>query len=143
MLDEHAITVVGYKRYVIDDMSYIIDCYSKTYQNYFRVIKPLFISTLKKILHVIGIGRFSEKEAFFFLYRELRALEDVMGDKPFLLADAPSTYDAAVFAELTQVLLGCAPEVERYVRENHAVLVGYHERMKAKYWPDWQQCRAD
>ncbi|KAF0308207.1 Failed axon connections [Amphibalanus amphitrite] len=143
MLDEHAITVVGYKRYIIDDMSYIINCYSKTYQSYFRVIKPLFISTLKKIVHVIGIGRFSEEEAFFFLYRELRALEDVMGDKPFLLADAPSTYDAAVFAELTQVLLGCAPEVERYVRENHAVLVGYHERMKAKYWPDWQQCRAD
>ncbi|XP_037088733.1 failed axon connections homolog [Pollicipes pollicipes] len=48
-----------------------------------------------------------------------------------------------VFAELTQVIYGCAPEVERYVRANYDALVQYHERMKNKYWPDWEQCRAE
>ena len=143
MLDEHTIACVGYKRYVLDNMSYILDCFPRVYRVHLRVIKPLFVSQLRKLLHIHGMGRFSEEEMLFFLRRELRALQDVIGDKPFLLADAPSTYDAAAFAELTQVIYGCAPEVERYVRHNHGVLVQYHERMKAKYWPDWDQCRAE
>ncbi|KAF0308206.1 Failed axon connections [Amphibalanus amphitrite] len=141
MLDEHTTLAVGRKRRILEQMGNSIYCFLKVYRSE-CVFKKLFVSLIKKKLYVRGMSEYSEEEALFFLYRELRALEDVMGDKPFLLADAPSTYDAAVFAQLTQVLLGCAPEVERYVRENHAVLVGYHERMKAKYWPDWQQCRA-
>ncbi|XP_043190776.1 failed axon connections homolog [Amphibalanus amphitrite] len=141
MLDEHTTLAVGRKRRILEQMGNSIDCFLKVYRSE-CVFKKLFVSLIKKKLYVRGMSEYREEEALFFLYRELRALEDVMGDRPFLLADAPSTYDAAVFAQLTQVLLGCAPEVERYVRENHAVLVGYHKRMKAKYWPDWQQCRA-
>ena len=142
MLDEHTIHAVAYKRYVLDKMSYILKCLPKEYQFLMWLFYPAFSRQLKKYFYITGIGRFSEKEVMFFLHRELRALEDVIGDKQFLLSAAPSTYDAAVFAELTQVLIGCAPEVERYVRDNHAALVRYHDRMKDKYWPDWQQCCA-
>jgi len=143
MLDEHTIFFVGYKRYLLDRMSYIHKCFSKKYRIIFTVFWPLFIHELKKFFYVVGIGRYTEEEAMFLMFRELRALEDILGDQPFLLADTPSAYDAAVFAELTQVIYGCAPEVERRVRETHAPLVQYHERMKAKYWPDWEQCRAE
>ena len=143
MLDEHTIMAVAYKRYVLDNMSYIVNLIPKAYRLQVRLMKSHFVSVIKKAFYIQGMGRFSEEEMLFFLRRELRALQDVIGDKPFLLADAPSTYDAAAFAELTQVIYGCAPEVERYVRDSHGVLVQYHERMKAKYWPDWDQCRAD
>lgn len=103
----------------------------------------IFRSQLKNFFYVCGIGRFNDEETMFFLHRELRALEDALGDKPFLVAATPSTYDAAAFAELTQVIYGCAPEVERYVRDRHGALVQYHERMKVRYWPDWDQCRAE
>ncbi|XP_037088734.1 failed axon connections homolog [Pollicipes pollicipes] len=118
-------------------------CFSKKYRFMLRLMMPIFFSRLKRILYIIGMARFSEVEAMFFLYRELRALEDVLGDKPFLLDNKPTTYDAAVFAVLTQVIYGCAPEVERYVRANYDALVQYHERMKDKYWPDWERCRAE
>lgn len=143
MLDEHTIFAVAYKRYILDNMSYITKCVPKIYQCQLSVFKPLFISHMRKIFYTIGIGRFNEEEVMFFLRRELRSLEDVIGDKPFLLASEPTTYDATVFAELTQVIYGCAPEVESYVRDQHAALVQYHERMKAKFWPDWEQCRAE
>ncbi|XP_043193869.1 failed axon connections homolog [Amphibalanus amphitrite] len=140
MLDEHTIVAVAYKRYVLDRMSYILKCFPKQYQLMMRIFYPAFSKQLKKYFFTNGMGRFSEEEVLFFLRRELRALEDVIGDKQFVVAKTPSTYDAAVFAELTQVIIGCAPEVERYVRDNHAVLVQYFERMKDKYWPDWDQC---
>ena len=143
MLDEHIILAVAYKRFVLDNMSHLIEWIPSKYRFCDTLIKLLSIPQIKKRMHAQGMGRFSEEEMLFFLRRELRALQDVIGDKPFLLADAPSTYDAAAFAELTQVIYGCAPEVERYVRDNHGVLVQYHERIKAKYWPDWDQCRAD
>ena len=142
MLDEYTSTAFGRRSYLWDKTGNFINWILKTYRSE-CVFKRIFVSIMKKRLQVQGMGRFSEEEMLFFLRRELRALQDVIGDKPFLLADAPSTYDAAAFAELTQVIYGCAPEVERYVRDNHGVLVQYHERMKAKYWPDWDQCRAD
>ncbi|XP_037088732.1 failed axon connections homolog [Pollicipes pollicipes] len=143
MLDEHTVVAVVYKRYVLDRYSYIMGCFSKKYRLMLRLLVPIFHPRLKRMFYVIGMGRFSEEEAMFFLYRELRALEDVLGDKSFLLDTTPTTYDAAVFAELTQVIYGCAPEVERYVRANYDALVQYHERMKNKYWPDWERCRAE
>ncbi|XP_037088929.1 failed axon connections homolog [Pollicipes pollicipes] len=143
MLDEHTIMAVAYKRYVLDGWSYIMGRFPKKYRLMLRLMMPINFPKIKHLFYTVGIGRFSEEETMFFLRRELRALEDVLGDKPFLLDSTPTTYDAAAFAELTQVIYGCAPEVERYVRANYDALVQYHERMKDKYWPDWEQCRAE
>jgi len=143
MLDEHTIVAVAYKRYQIDRMKHMLQWikFPKPMMVIGWLMWPYIMRSIKKVFYINGMGRYSEEEAMFLMFRELRALEDIIGEKTFLLADAPTAYDAAVFAELTQVIYCCAPEVERRVRETHAPLVQYHERVKAKYWSDWEQCR--
>jgi len=145
MLDEHTILVVAYKRYQIDRMKHALQWVKlpKPMLVIGWLMWPYIMHRIKEFFYVVGMGRYSEEEAMFLMFRELRALEDIIGEKQFLLADTPTIYDAAVFAELTQVIYCCAPEVERRVRETHAPLVQYHERVKAKYWSDWEQCRAN
>jgi len=143
MLDEHAMPAVAYKRYVMDGCRYIAACFARSERNLLTAFGWLLISDRRQWGHVNGIGRYTEPELMFLLNRDLQALSDIIGEKPYLLAEKPTEYDAAVFADLTQVIYGCAPEVEGHVREHHAPLVRYHERMCGAYWPDWDRCRAE
>lgn len=142
MLDEHTVLFIAYKRYILDNMKNVYSMVSKKYANYFRFMKFFFWRKFRNFFWMIGVGRFNEQEVMFFMFREIEALSNLLGNKQFLLGDNISVYDAAVFAELTQILYGCAPEVERKVRDKYANLVQYHDRMKGKYWPDWEQCRS-
>jgi len=143
MMDEHASIIVFCKRYLFDRAVNMPAWVCKEYRIAFSLFWPLIWPQIKKFFDVKGVGRLTQQEALFFLYRDLQALEDLLGEKPFLLGEKATSYDAAVFAELTQVLYGCAPEVESHVRGSYPVIVRYHERMKAAYWQDWDQCCAE
>lgn len=47
-----------------------------------------------------GMGRRSHEEVLEFYQRDIDALSDFLGDKPFLLGDQPTSYDAAIYSEI-------------------------------------------
>lgn len=142
MLDEHAMGLMSVKRYIFDKFEYMIQIVPEDMRCKVQMYRWLFSSSMKKAFYIKGVGRFSEQEVLFFLYRDLQALADLLGKKPYLLGAQATTYDAAVFSVLTQALCACAPEVEVHVREKHDNLVQYFDRMKGKYWADWNEVLA-
>ena len=79
-----------------------------------------------------GMGRHSEAEICTIGCRDVTAVADFLGDKPYLLGDTPSSYDATAHAFLANLLW--AP-VESPIRRHAATrpsLEAYCQRMKAR-----------
>ncbi|KAF0293161.1 Failed axon connections [Amphibalanus amphitrite] len=142
MLDEHTMGLIAMKRYVIDNMEYMATILPAQLKKMVIIYKLFFSGVIKKRMWLKGVGRFTEPEVLFFLYRDLQALADTLGKQPYLLGNEPTTYDAAAFSLLAQALCATAPEVEVQVRQKHDNLCQYFDRMKSKFWSDWDQVLA-
>ncbi len=89
-----------------------------------------------------GLGRHSKEEVRSIGITCLEAFTQALGDKPYLMGDKPCEEDAAVFGELAWMLY-CVPDDNYFkaaAKERFPKLVAYVERIKAKYWPDWEAC---
>lgn len=142
LLDDHAVMSVFFKTYSCDNAVNIAHWVHKDYRTNYTAHWKHERKWIDDFFYAVGVGRLSERQAMFFLHRDLQALDDILADKSYILSESPSTTDACVFAQLSQVLYACAPEVEAYVRQSHPRLVKYHHRMKERYWPDWHRCLA-
>ena len=97
---------------------------------------------IRKALHAQGTGRHSDEEILAFTKADLAALATVLGDKPFLLGDRPSSVDANAYVVAYGALTftGCAPLNEEARR--HKNLEAYVARMSAAYWPPGELTRT-
>jgi glutathione S-transferase len=87
----------------------------------FAVVAPVFFASIpgflrpaigvvvrrgtRKTLHAQGTGRHSREEIYTLGKADLQALEDALGDKPFFLGNEPTSYDAAIYG-IVQNLIG-------------------------------------
>ena len=98
------------------------------------IVPPLARRGIRAELRGHGMGRHDEEQIHAIGCRDLSAVSDFLGDKPYLLGDAPSSLDATAYAFLANVLW--AP-VDSPLRR-HAVglpnLEAYCRRMKARYF---------
>ena len=103
------------------------------------VVGPLIYRTVSNALHGQGMGRHAPHEIHDFARRDLQALVDFLGTKPFLLGDQPTTYDAAIFGSLATVMYAEPFETpERvHITTTFPSLKAYVERVRAVAWPDW------
>jgi len=100
------------------------------------IVPPLFKRAFRKQLHARGMGRHSEDVIIAQGKADLDALSQLLGDKPYLLGDQPSSFDACAFG-----FLG----VSLYVEGDNPLyahgaslenLMRYCERMRARYFPE-------
>ena len=102
-----------------------------------RYIQPK-IMRIKTFFH--GIGRHSIDEIAEFSFEDLKAISNLLGDKPYFNGDQPSTIDCTVFGQLVQfVLVPMEIPQKRFVREDCSNLEKFVLRMKNEFWPDWDQ----
>lgn len=101
------------------------------------LVLPLVIKrSFAKQLHARGMGRHDEAVILAQGKADLDALAELIGDKPYLLGDQPSSFDACVFG-----FLGVSVYVEgdnplyRHAADN-STLLRYTERMRARYFPE-------
>jgi glutathione S-transferase len=81
-----------------------------------------------------GMGRHAVAEIHAIACRDVTAVADFLGDKPFMMGAAPSTLDATAYAFLANLLW--AP-VDGPVQRHAAArptLLAYCQRMKARYY---------
>jgi len=101
-----------------------------------KIIVPLIRRDILKKLHHQGTGRHSLEEATAMGAGDLDAIAELLGDRPFLLGDAPRTVDATVFAFLEATLgYPVDGEIKRHAA-SHANLVGYRKRIRERWWKD-------
>lgn len=95
-----------------------------------------------KKVRATGIGLHSQDEIIQMGKDDLKVLNELLGDKTFFFGDEPTTLDVVVFsnvAQLTVVDKEVKHELRDWLLENGQNLVQHFEKMKEKYFPDWQE----
>jgi glutathione S-transferase len=105
------------------------------------LIRPLIIKKVRgevaKRLVGQGMGRHTGEEIATLAARDLAALADFLGDKPYFMGDQPSGVDATIFAFVAGSLCTAFTTPLRTAAESHANLRAYHDRLMRRYFPDF------
>ena len=78
-----------------------------------------------------GIGKFTPEEVYTFGKKDIEAVATILGDKPYLFGETPSSFDATVYsflANLIELPVECPLNTFARDRDN---LRGYCQRMKS------------
>lgn len=86
-------------------------------------------------LHGQGLGRHSTAESESMTIHGIDALADFLGDKPFLMGDAPCGGDATVFSWVAGLLCPLFEGPNLNATRRHANLVAYRDRGMARWYP--------
>lgn len=101
-------------------------------------LRPMIANLIRRrirgSLYAQGTGRHSREVVEDQGVRDLRAVVGVLGDRPFLLGDQPTTYDASVYAFVASVLAFPARSTLRDFAEGEPRLTAYVERFRTRYW---------
>ena len=101
------------------------------------VLKAQLLEAVSANIRAVGVGRHSEHEILALAARSLMALDALLGDKPFLMGDEPTSVDAFVFATLAGMLTPFFDSPLRRRAERFPRLVCYTRRMMARFYPDF------
>ena len=75
-----------------------------------------------------------------FSFDDLKAISNLLGDKPFFNGDTPSTIDCTVFGHLVQfVLLPLDIPQKLFIKKECQNLEAFVNRMREEFWPDWEK----
>jgi glutathione S-transferase len=93
-------------------------------------------------LHGHGLGRHSEAEIAFLARKSLASCATMLGDKPFLMGDAPCGTDATLFGMVAAILTPFFDSRLRDAAKAHGNLVAYRDRMMQRYYPEFAKKAA-
>ncbi len=101
-----------------------------------RIMAELVRLKVKRDLHSQGMGRHSAKDVYWAAKRDIRAVSTLIGENEFLFGDEPSSYDAVIYAFMTNII-DC--ELDSPLKEfgrSHDNLVAYCSRMRQRFYGD-------
>jgi len=99
-------------------------------------IIPFIRRNLVQKLHHQGTGRHTYEEMTAIGKRDIDALAELLGDRPYLVGDKPRTVDATVFAFLDAGLSYPLDTPLKKHALSHANLVAYRKRIRERWWTD-------
>ncbi|CDO60080.1 Protein C6orf168 [Candidatus Phaeomarinobacter ectocarpi] len=135
MIEERLYWIIVYSRWIDPAND------GAVYEQFFGSLPPVLrgliyrsaLKTTKAALHHQGLGRHTADEIYAFAARDLEAISQTLGDKPFLFGDAPTLADVVAFASLTNMLRPDFKTALRGLVEVRPNLVAYETRMGALY----------
>lgn len=97
---------------------------------------------MRQVLHAQGTGRHSTEEVQRLATADITALATLLGNKPFLLGDSPTSFDATVYAFLVAII---AMPVDLAIKQytiSQDNLVEYCARFKSRFFRNWKPAAA-
>ncbi|XP_078695083.1 failed axon connections homolog isoform X2 [Branchiostoma floridae x Branchiostoma belcheri] len=95
---------------------------------------------VKQTMWAHGIGRHSRDDLRGIMEKDLRAISSFLGTKPYLMGEEPTEVDAAVFGQLSEIVWTTSGSyLHRIVTVDCPNLLAYCNRIKDRYWSDWDQ----
>jgi len=82
-----------------------------------------------------GMGRHSRAERYEMATRDIRALAAELGDKAFMMGEAPTSLDATAYPFLSGIVDPPFPSPAVDEMRRHENLMAYLARMKARFFP--------
>ena len=138
-LEESLTRVLAWTRWMTDENWPMTreQAFGKIPEEYRDKIATVAREGFEEVMRRSGIGRHSPGEIQSLGLADIRAIETLLGDQPYLLGDEPAGVDASGFGVLAQYILtplDCA--VSDYARDSDA-LSQYVSRMKARFFPEY------
>jgi len=104
------------------------------------IAKMVVTNKLKTKADHQGIGRLNAAEVLATGKEDLRAISAYLGSKEYLAGDEPNKLDATAFAYLSQFWYAPGEsDLKTFIQEECANLVTYLDRVKTRYWSDWDE----
>lgn len=104
------------------------------------VMRPLIIGVMnrrvRRTLHGQGFGRHSEIEVAHLAGRDLEAISNFLGSKPWLMGQEPCAADATVWSTVTSALCPLFEGPVASAAKSHANLATYRDRGLAKWFEE-------
>jgi len=137
MVENHLYWALVYLRWAVKDN------FDKGPTHFFDAIPEPMASEVREqarqrtiaSLQAHGLGGHNSDEIADQARRSLASLSGILGDKPYLMGDAPSGVDASVFGAVAGLLSPVFDSPIRCAAEAHPNLVAYRDRMMARYYP--------
>jgi glutathione S-transferase len=136
LLEEHLYWAVLYTRWIE------AEGWALTRPAFFRalpaplswIIPPLAQRGMAKELNGHGMGRHSRAEIYALGCRDITALADFLGDKPYLMCEQPCSLDAVAYAFLANLLWVPVESVLKQQAQKYPQLERYCRHMKSRYY---------
>lgn len=100
------------------------------------IVKAMVRRQIRGRLKAHGLGRHAKPDREALAIRSIDALAMLLADKPFLLGDRVSGYDATAYAFVAGILCPHFESPLVQAAQAHANLVAYDARMRARYYQD-------
>lgn len=98
-------------------------------------VPPLARRGLIKEMHGHGMGRHQAGEIHAIGQRDITALANYLGDKPYFMGEQPCALDATVYAFVANLLWApVASPLQRHAQQ-YPQLEAYCARMRSRYYP--------
>lgn len=97
-----------------------------------NIVRKSFLSKLD----AQGIGRHSREEIYHYGLKDLRAIIDQLGAKPFFMGDKVSSLDATAYAFVASLLVDELKSPLDELSKSAENLRAYRDRMQQLYFPD-------
>jgi glutathione S-transferase len=103
-----------------------------------NVMLPVLRRRMLKVLHNQGMGRHNLDEVQHLGKQDITALATLLGNKPFLLGDTPTSYDATVYAFLVGIMAFPVDSEFKQHTLSQGNLVEYCARFKSRFFANWK-----
>jgi glutathione S-transferase len=102
-----------------------------------QAMVPMIRRKVLKSLHAHGLGRHRAEEILELGKADVSAVAMMLGDKPFLFGEHPTSFDAAAYAFIVSITaFPVDSPFKRYTLEQQN-LVRYVERFQQRYFAGW------
>lgn len=98
------------------------------------IVPPLARRGLRQQFHGQGMGRHSEADIMAIGQRDITALAEFLGDKPYFLGEQPCTLDATAYAFLANLLWAPLDTPLKQHAQQYPQLEAYCQRMRKRYY---------
>ncbi|HZI05997.1 MAG TPA: glutathione S-transferase family protein [Archangium sp.] len=104
-----------------------------------KLASPMVRRGVIKAIHTQGLGRHRPEEVLEMGKADVSAVAAVLGDKPFLLGENPTSFDAALYAFIVSILAFPLDSPLRKYTQGQQNLVRYCERFQQRYFAGGQK----
>lgn len=101
------------------------------------LVKALVKRKVRQMLWSQGLGRHSAEEMTAMAVQGVKAIADVLGDKPYLMGERPCGADATLFAFAASLQTPVFDTPIRAAAESHANLQAYLARMRRQFYAEF------
>ncbi len=144
MLENHLVWIWTHERWTLpDEYANGPAHYFKGVPAFARPVVELYMGRkLARMRHEQGVSRYTDAERDEMSKRGLDSIATILGDKQFLMGDAPCGADATLFSFMNVLLCPPFKAPSVMMARGYANIVAYSARLAAQYFPDYQQKRT-